>query len=92
MKKLDYDYIKNHYRSIAVYLSRQKELDANPKEIQQIEFVGQLKGSDGVNAGGETNIVIRQTLIVNYTIDVFLNNFRKNQRNTTKSFSRKRNS
>ena len=37
---LDYDYIKNHYRLIAVDLSRQKELDADPKAIQQIEFVG----------------------------------------------------
>ena len=29
-----YDYIKNHYKLIAVYLSRQKELDADPKAIQ----------------------------------------------------------
>ena len=35
--------MKNHYRLIAVDLSRQKELDADPKSIQQIEFVGQLK-------------------------------------------------
>ena len=33
---LDYDYIKSHYRLIAVDLGRQKELDANPKAIQQI--------------------------------------------------------
>ena len=39
----DYDYIKNHYRLIAVDLSRQKELDADPKAIEQIEFVRQLK-------------------------------------------------
>ena len=38
---LDYDYIKNHYRLIAVDLSRQKEVDADPKAIQQIKFVGQ---------------------------------------------------
>ena len=31
---LDYDYISNDYRLIAVDLSRQKELDANPKAIQ----------------------------------------------------------
>ena len=31
------------YRLIATDLSRQKELDADPKAIQQIEFVGQLK-------------------------------------------------
>ena len=40
---LDYDYIKNYYRLIAVHLSRQKELDGDPKAIQQIELVGQLK-------------------------------------------------
>ena len=33
---LDYDYIKIHYRLIAVDLSREKELDADPKAIQQI--------------------------------------------------------
>ena len=27
-------------------MSRQKELDADPKAIQQIEFVGQLKNPD----------------------------------------------
>ena len=40
---LDYDYIKNHYRSIAVDLSTEKELYVDPKTIQQIESVGQLK-------------------------------------------------
>ena len=44
---LDYDYIKNHYRLIAVNLSWQKELDADPKAIQQTEFDGQIKNSDG---------------------------------------------
>ena len=34
---------KNHYRLIAFDFSRQKELDSDPKAIQQIEFVGQLK-------------------------------------------------
>ena len=38
-----YEYIKNHYRLIAVDLSRQKESDAGPKAIQQIEFVGNWK-------------------------------------------------
>ena len=40
---LDYHYIKNNYRFIAVDLSRQKELDADLKAIRQIEFFGQLK-------------------------------------------------
>ena len=38
-----YYYMRNHYRLIAVDLSTQKELDDDPKSIQQIEFVGQLK-------------------------------------------------
>ena len=48
---LDHDYIKNHYRLIEIDLSRQKELDADPKAIQQIEFVKQSKNEDGINAG-----------------------------------------
>ena len=40
---LDYGYIKNHYRLIPVDLSRQKELDADPKAIKQIKLVGQSK-------------------------------------------------
>ena len=33
-------------------LCRQKELDDDPKATQQIEFVGELKNYDGVNADG----------------------------------------
>ena len=33
----------------AVHLSRQKELDPDPKPIQQILFVGKLKNADSVN-------------------------------------------
>ena len=40
---LVYDYIKNHYKLVAVDLLRQKELDADPNAIQQRESVGQLK-------------------------------------------------
>ena len=46
---LDYEYIKNHYIFIAVDLSGQKELDAGPKAIQQIELAEQLKNVDGIN-------------------------------------------
>ena len=35
---LDYYYFKNNYKLVAVDLSKQKELDADPRAIQQIEF------------------------------------------------------
>ena len=35
---LDFNYFLKHYRLIAVDLSKQKELDADPRAIQQIEF------------------------------------------------------
>ena len=41
----DYQYFKDHYQLIAVDLSKQKELDADPRAIQQIEFYGKL-GTD----------------------------------------------
>ena len=45
---LDYQYFKNHYQLIAVDLSKQKELDADPRAIQQIEFYGELKTNSQV--------------------------------------------
>ena len=33
---LDFDYVKKHYKLVAVDLSKQKELDADPRAIQQI--------------------------------------------------------
>ena len=42
-KMFDYEYVKNHYRLIAAHLSRQKELNDNPKAIQKIEFDGKFK-------------------------------------------------
>ena len=76
---LDYEYTKNHYRLIAVDLRRQKELDADPKAIQQIEFVGQLKNEEGVNADWIQSMFVSTVL-------------EKNQRNKIKIFSRKCNS
>ena len=37
---LGYQYFKNHHQLIAVDLSKQKELDADSRAIQQIEFYG----------------------------------------------------
>ena len=35
---LDYNYFNKHYKLVAVDLSKQKELDADPRAIQQIEL------------------------------------------------------
>ena len=40
---LDYQYFKDHYQLIAVDLSKQKELDADSRAIQQTEFYWMLK-------------------------------------------------
>ena len=45
---LDYQYFKDHYNLIAVDLSKQKELDADSRAIQQIEFYGMLKANSQV--------------------------------------------
>ena len=47
---LDYQYIKDHYQLIAVDLSKQKELDADLRAIQQIEFYGMLNTNSQVCA------------------------------------------
>ena len=39
---LGYLYFKNYYKIIAADLSKQQELDADPKAIQQINFTGNL--------------------------------------------------
>ena len=39
---LDYIYFKKHYKMIAVDLSKQQALDADPKAIQQINFTAKL--------------------------------------------------
>ena len=38
----DYHYFKNYYKIIAIDLSKEQVLDADPKTIQQINFTGNL--------------------------------------------------
>ena len=45
---LDYQHFKNHCQLIAVDLSKYKELDADPRAIQQIEFYGKLETNSQV--------------------------------------------
>ena len=46
---LDYSYFKENYKLIAIDLSKQQALDADPRAIQQINFTANLE-----RAGGET--------------------------------------
>ena len=39
---LDYNYFKKYYKIMAMNLSKQQALDANPKAIQQINFTTNL--------------------------------------------------
>ena len=39
---LDYDFFKNHYKMIAIDLSKQQAFDADPSAIQQINFTANL--------------------------------------------------
>ena len=39
---LDYSYFKDHYKMIAIDLSKQQALDADPRAIQQINFMANL--------------------------------------------------
>ena len=42
---LDYPYLKDSYKTIAVDLSKQQALDADPRAIQQINFNANLDGA-----------------------------------------------
>ena len=39
---LDYSYFNNHYKIIAIDLSKQQVFDADPRAIQQINFTANL--------------------------------------------------
>ena len=39
---LDYNYFTNYYRMIAIDLSKEHALDADPKAMQQINFTASL--------------------------------------------------
>ena len=50
---LDYPYFKKYYKLTAIDLSKQQNLDIDPKAIQQINFTGNLD-----RAGGATMFCI----------------------------------
>ena len=43
---LDYNYFNEYYEMISIDLSKQQAFDANPKAIQQINFIGNLNRKD----------------------------------------------
>ena len=43
---LDYNYFKTYYQIIAIDLSKQHALDADPNKKQQINYTGNLRGAD----------------------------------------------
>ena len=45
---MDYDYFNKHYKLVATDLSKQKELDADSRAIQQIEFKHMLETSSTI--------------------------------------------
>ena len=44
---LDHSYFKENYKLIAIDLSKQQELDADPRAIQQINFTANLDRNGG---------------------------------------------
>ena len=45
---LDYPYFKDSYKMIAVDLGKQQALDADPRVIQQINFIANLDRADNI--------------------------------------------
>ena len=43
---LDYSYFKDHYKMIAIDLSKQQALDSDPRSIQQINFAANLDSAE----------------------------------------------
>ena len=61
---MDYACFKDYYKLIAVDLSKQKALDADPRAIQQIVFQGVV--------GGENNTKIRLYTILEKSKETIL--------------------
>ena len=59
---LNYEYVRYHYRLIAVNFSKQKELDTDHKTIQKIEFFQELEklntNGNVTDIGGNQNTFV----------------------------------
>ena len=70
---------KHDHKLIAIDLNGHKELVADPRAIQQIEFIGQLKNEDGKKADEAQDVLILTILDQRNKITIFsrrLNNLR----------------
>ena len=45
---LNYNYFKKHYKMIAIYLSKQQALNADPQAIQQVNFIGNVSDNNNI--------------------------------------------
>ena len=55
---LDYNYFNVYYKVIAIDLSKQQALDADPKATQKIKFTGNLNRGENVNDNTITKEII----------------------------------
>ena len=63
---LDYAYFNDNYRLIAVDLSKQKALDADPRAIQQIVFQGVVGGADNTKIKLYTILEKRKNTVLEF--------------------------
>ena len=66
---LDYPYFEKCFKLIAIDLSKQQKLDADPKVIQQINFTGNLEEDNSTSfiieeAKGTISDLLQGTMIV----------------------------
>ena len=77
---LDYAYFKDNYRLIAVDLSKQKALNADPRAIQQIVFQEAV--------GGEDNMKKRLYTILEKSKESMLEFFQRNSKSIATTYER----
>ena len=63
---LDYGYFKDNYRLIAVDLSKQRALDADPRAIQQIVFQGFVGGDDNTKTRLYANLKQSKEIVLEF--------------------------
>ena len=60
---LDHNYFNNFYKIVAIVLSKQQALDADPKPIQQISFTGNLAREGNANTIMSFIIEVKETVL-----------------------------